>query len=101
MDRSDMVSKVAWGLALAVAGSCGLAWAGTTEVVTVALTASIEPEPGSSNPSISVDGRYVAFTSFGANLVAGEQQCRYCRPAVGDDDAGVGGQFGKPRERRD
>lgn len=40
--------------------------------MTLALIPSTEPEFASQNPSISGDGRYVAFDSAASNLVAGE-----------------------------
>ena len=51
------------------ATSQGAASAAPTEVVTVAITPSTEPGAGSQYPSISADGRYVAFESPAPNLV--------------------------------
>src|SRR6187401_1718058 len=46
--------------------------AATTELVTVAISASAEPGIGTTFPSISSDGRFVAFESTAANLVASD-----------------------------
>lgn len=44
---------------------------GVTELVSVA-TGGAQADLGGSDPSISADGRYVAFTSYSSNLVAGD-----------------------------
>jgi Tol biopolymer transport system component/Ca2+-binding RTX toxin-like protein len=44
---------------------------GTTKRISVASDGT-QGNDGSSNPSISADGRYVAFTSFASNLVSGD-----------------------------
>jgi Tol biopolymer transport system component len=44
---------------------------GTTERVSVGM-GGVQPNNGSTNPSISGDGRYVAFQSLATNLVAGD-----------------------------
>lgn len=48
---------------------------GTTELVSVALGGG-SGNRGSYQPAISSDGRYVAFTSFASDLVAGDQNGR-------------------------
>jgi Tol biopolymer transport system component len=46
-------------------------WTGTTERVSVD-SAGVEGDAGSDSPSISADGRYVAFASGATNLVPGD-----------------------------
>ena len=46
-------------------------WAGTTELVSV-NSAGVEGNFGSDSPSISADGRFVAFASGATNLVPGD-----------------------------
>jgi len=48
---------------------------GTTERVSIA-TGGAQGNGGSRSPSISADGRYVAFASLAANLVAGDTNAR-------------------------
>ena len=54
----------------------------TTTLVSVA-TAGAQGNQGSWEPSISADGRYVAFESYATNLASGGQRrCRMCSCAI-------------------
>jgi Tol biopolymer transport system component len=70
--RSRLSCALRWtGVALAAALACGLARAQTTERVSVA-TGGTQGNNTSEYPSISADGRFVAFHSPASNLVVGD-----------------------------
>jgi hypothetical protein len=77
--------------------------AGTTEMIDVS-TASVQAASGADDPSISADGRFVAFPSFSSNLVPNDTNNQYDvylhdRSASGFTslcDAGVGGVIACP-----
>ncbi|MEO8196181.1 MAG: hypothetical protein ABI689_05620, partial [Thermoanaerobaculia bacterium] len=72
MERARRWSAILVGLGLLGSTSARVASAAATEVVTVAISPSTEPGGGSSAPSTSADGRYIAFQSSAPNLVAGD-----------------------------
>src|SRR5436309_8355810 len=71
MSRASHRTPVALAATLAVALASGLAQGQTTERVSVD-TAGAQGNFVSLYPSISADGRFVAFQSYASNLVAGD-----------------------------
>jgi len=62
-------------LALAALAPSGIAYADTAPATTTLVSLApdgVTPAGGGSEPSISADGRYVAFTSYSNTLVAGD-----------------------------
>src|SRR4051794_30127675 len=70
---SGRVALAAAGL-LTIASAAAPAWAGKTELVSVG-PGGVEADGLSLNPSISGNGRFVAFLSYADNLVPGVTCC--------------------------
>src|SRR4051794_6401597 len=79
--RHRIGSLLVGGLAVAAATP---AWGGTTELVSVSSIGE-QGDRGSSSPSISADGRFVAFASYATNLVPSDTNSCPLDPDCGQD----------------
>jgi hypothetical protein len=85
--RASPPLVVLLALPLLVVAIAGPAWAGSTELVSVSSSGA-PGDASSSSPSISADGRYVAFESFANNFVPNDTRPRFTGRAVQFCDLG-------------